>query len=186
MTPLGLACGERLPRRFPPGPRPGWAVAESEDGSQLLSSLSLSLGTSYKFRVRALNMLGESEPSAPSRPYVVSGYSGRIYERPVAGPYITFTDAVNETTIMLKWMVSGLALPAGEGGLSFTLGRSCLPKAQAGRDYFPASPEVFLHPCIWELGQRLTSTHPGSSEGTYVFGEMAVCFLSPKSEGPLS
>lgn len=69
--------------------------------------MSLSLGTSYKFRVRALNMLGESEPSAPSRPYVVSGYSGRIYERPVAGPYITFTDAVNETTIMLKWMVSG-------------------------------------------------------------------------------
>lgn len=54
-------------------------------------------------------MLGESEPSAPSRPYVVSGYSGRIYERPVAGPYITFTDAVNETTIMLKWMVSRLA-----------------------------------------------------------------------------
>ena len=52
-------------------------------------------------------MLGESEPSAPSRPYVVSGYSGRVYERPVAGPYITFTDAVNETTIMLKWMVSG-------------------------------------------------------------------------------
>lgn len=53
-------------------------------------------------------MLGESEPSAPSRPYVVSGYSGRVYERPVAGPYITFTDAVNETTIMLKWMVSCL------------------------------------------------------------------------------
>lgn len=50
-------------------------------------------------------MLGESEPSAPSRPYMVSGYSGRVYERPVAGPYITFTDAVNETTIMLKWMV---------------------------------------------------------------------------------
>ncbi|XP_006864242.1 PREDICTED: brother of CDO [Chrysochloris asiatica] len=64
----------------------------------------LEKGTSYKFRVRALNMLGESEPSAPSRPYMVSGYSGRVYERPVAGPYITFTDAVNETTIMLKWM----------------------------------------------------------------------------------
>ncbi|XP_075398640.1 brother of CDO isoform X2 [Tenrec ecaudatus] len=64
----------------------------------------LEKGTSYKFRVRALNMLGESEPSAPSRPYVVSGYGGRVYERPVAGPYITFTDAVNDTTIMLKWM----------------------------------------------------------------------------------
>ncbi|KAM5153740.1 brother of CDO isoform 3-T4 [Callospermophilus lateralis] len=64
----------------------------------------LEKGTSYKFRVRALNMLGESEPSAPSRPYMVSGYGGRVYERPVAGPYITFTDAVNETTIMLKWM----------------------------------------------------------------------------------
>lgn len=71
--------------------------------------MSLSPGISYKFRVRALNMLGESEPSAPSQPYVVSGYSGRLYERPVAGPYITFTDAVNETTIMLKWMVRGLA-----------------------------------------------------------------------------
>lgn len=64
------------------------------------------LGISYKFRVRALNILGESEPSAASRPYVVSGYSNRAYERPVAGPYITFTDAINETTIMLKWMVS--------------------------------------------------------------------------------
>lgn len=61
-------------------------------------------------------MLGESEPSAPSRPYVVSSYSGRVYERPVAGPYITFTDAVNETTIMLKWMVSGLARRATGGG----------------------------------------------------------------------
>lgn len=65
-----------------------------------------SQGFSYKFRVRALNILGESEPSAASRPYVVSGHNNRVYERPVAGPYITFTDAINETTIMLKWMVS--------------------------------------------------------------------------------
>lgn len=63
-------------------------------------------GMSYKFRVRALNILGESEPSAASRPYVVSGHSNRAYERPVTGPHITFTDAINETTIMLKWMVS--------------------------------------------------------------------------------
>ncbi|XP_076974486.1 brother of CDO isoform X2 [Tamandua tetradactyla] len=83
-----------------------WVLATSAIPPSRLSVeiTGLEKGTSYKFRVRALNMLGESEPSAPSRPYVVSGYSGRMYERPVAGPYITFTDAVNETTIMLKWM----------------------------------------------------------------------------------
>ncbi|XP_003797747.1 brother of CDO isoform X1 [Otolemur garnettii] len=83
-----------------------WILATSAIPPSLLSVeiTGLEKGTSYKFRVRALNMLGESEPSAPSRPYVVSGYGGRVYERPVTGPYITFTDAVNETTIMLKWM----------------------------------------------------------------------------------
>lgn len=83
-----------------------WILATSAIPPSKLSVeiTGLEKGTSYKFRVRALNMLGESEPSAPSRPYVVSGYSGRVYERPVAGPYITFTDAINETTIMLKWM----------------------------------------------------------------------------------
>ncbi|XP_018104488.1 brother of CDO isoform X2 [Xenopus laevis] len=64
----------------------------------------LEKGTSYKFRVRALNILGESQPSAASKLYMVSGYSNRVYERPVTGPYITFTEAINETTIMLKWM----------------------------------------------------------------------------------
>uniref|UniRef100_G1QBT9 BOC cell adhesion associated, oncogene regulated n=1 Tax=Myotis lucifugus TaxID=59463 RepID=G1QBT9_MYOLU len=82
-----------------------WMLATAIPPSRLSVEITgLEKGTSYKFRVRALNMLGESEPSAPSQPYVVSGYSGRLYERPVAGPYITFTDAVNETTIMLKWM----------------------------------------------------------------------------------
>ncbi|XP_004835765.1 brother of CDO isoform X1 [Heterocephalus glaber] len=83
-----------------------WILATSAIPPSRLSVeiTGLEKGTSYKFRVRAVNMLGESEPSAPSRPYMVSGYSGRVYERPVAGPYITFTDAVNETTIMLKWM----------------------------------------------------------------------------------
>ncbi|KAG8431509.1 hypothetical protein GDO86_018488 [Hymenochirus boettgeri] len=64
----------------------------------------LEKGTSFKFRVRALNILGESQPSAASKPYMVSGYTNRVYERPVTGPYITFTEAINETTIMLKWM----------------------------------------------------------------------------------
>lgn len=62
-------------------------------------------GMSYKFRVRALNVLGESQPSAASKLYMVSGYTNRINDRPVTGPYITFTEALNETTIMLKWMV---------------------------------------------------------------------------------
>ncbi|KAM5180822.1 brother of CDO [Mantella aurantiaca] len=64
----------------------------------------LEKGISYKFRVRALNILGESQPSAASKPYMVSGYTNRINDRPVTGPYITFTEALNETTIMLKWM----------------------------------------------------------------------------------
>ncbi|KAJ7320292.1 hypothetical protein JRQ81_019803 [Phrynocephalus forsythii] len=83
-----------------------WGLATSDIPPSRLSVeiIGLEKGTSYKFRVRALNILGESEPSAASRPYMVSGYSNRVYERPVAGPYITFTDAVNETTIMLKWM----------------------------------------------------------------------------------
>lgn len=93
--------------------------------SSWVQRVSLPPGTSYKFRVRALNMLGESEPSAPSQPYMVSGYGGRMYERPVAGPYITFTDAINETTIMLKWMVSRLAQTAvGGGGASSWAGRN--------------------------------------------------------------
>ncbi|XP_063812893.1 brother of CDO isoform X2 [Pseudophryne corroboree] len=87
--------------------QPGdWVLATRDiPPSRLSVEISeLEKGTSYKFRVRALNILGESQPSAASRPYMVSGYSNRNYERPVTGPYITFTEAVNETTIMLKWM----------------------------------------------------------------------------------
>lgn len=96
-------------------------------------------------------MLGESEPSAPSRPYMVSGYSGRVYERPVAGPYITFTDAVNETTIMLKWMVSepccrleldrNWQLVAGQAGVTPLLQPFLRPLLY-----------MVLHLCSWELG----------------------------------
>ncbi|KAM9320406.1 brother of CDO [Gastrophryne carolinensis] len=82
-----------------------WVLATRDIPPSRLSVeiTELEKGMSYRFRVRALNILGESQPSAPSRPYIVSGYS-RIYERPVTGPYITFTEAINETTIMLKWM----------------------------------------------------------------------------------
>ncbi|KAM8976940.1 brother of CDO [Pelodytes ibericus] len=87
--------------------QPGdWAIATRDIPPSRLSVeiADLEKGTLYRFRVRALNILGESQPSAPSRPYVVSGYSNRVYERPVTGPYITYTEALNETTIMLKWM----------------------------------------------------------------------------------
>uniref|UniRef100_A0A1A7YIX8 Brother of CDO n=1 Tax=Iconisemion striatum TaxID=60296 RepID=A0A1A7YIX8_9TELE len=62
---------------------------------------SLEKGTSYKFRVVAVNVIGSSPPSAPSKAYTVVG--GRTHERPVDGPYITYNEAINETTIILKW-----------------------------------------------------------------------------------
>ncbi|XP_072254530.1 brother of CDO [Pyxicephalus adspersus] len=87
--------------------QPGdWILATRDIPPSRLSVeiTELEKGMSYKFRVRALNILGESQPSAASKPYVVSGYTNRINDRPVTGPYITFTEAINETTIMLKWM----------------------------------------------------------------------------------
>ncbi|XP_047423981.1 brother of CDO isoform X2 [Mugil cephalus] len=61
----------------------------------------LEKGTSYKFRVVAVNVIGSSPPSAPSKAYTVVG--GKTHERPVDGPYITYNEAINDTTIMLKW-----------------------------------------------------------------------------------
>ncbi|KTG35707.1 hypothetical protein cypCar_00000094 [Cyprinus carpio] len=58
--------------------------------------------TSYKFRVLAVNVLGVSSPSAPSKAYTVVG-SGPPNRRPIDGPYITYNEAINETTIILKW-----------------------------------------------------------------------------------
>ncbi|KAJ8375479.1 hypothetical protein SKAU_G00060590 [Synaphobranchus kaupii] len=63
----------------------------------------LEKGTSYKFRVRAVNVLGESPPSTPSKAYTVVGSGRRNPERPVNGPYITYNEAINETTVILKW-----------------------------------------------------------------------------------
>lgn len=62
-------------------------------------------GTSYKFRVVAVNVIGSSPPSAPSKAYTV--VVGRTPERPVDGPYITYNEAINETSIILKWTVGG-------------------------------------------------------------------------------
>lgn len=101
---------------------------------------------SYKFRVRALNILGESEPSAASRPYVVSGYSNRVYERPVAGPYITFTDAINETTIMLKWMVRFVRVEISECAGSRRVGATCLAYTSCRLSHWSLSP----HKWIWD------------------------------------
>ncbi|XP_069369001.1 brother of CDO isoform X2 [Paralichthys olivaceus] len=61
----------------------------------------LEKGTSYKFRVVAVNVIGSSPPSAASKAYTVVG--GRTHERPVDGPYITYNEAINETAIILKW-----------------------------------------------------------------------------------
>lgn len=78
------------------------------------------VGTSYKFRVVAVNVIGSSPPSAPSKAYTVVG--GRTNERPVDGPYITYNEAINETTIILKWTVSSskgrkcVGLKNGGGG----------------------------------------------------------------------
>lgn len=95
---------------------------------------------SYKFRVRALNILGESEPSAASRPYVVSGYSNRVYERPVAGPYITFTDAINETTIMLKWMVRFVGAEISECAGGRCVGATCPAHTSSRLPHWSLSP----------------------------------------------
>lgn len=72
---------------------------------RLVMAIPLPVGTSYKFRVVAVNVIGSSPPSAPSKAYTVVG--GRTHERPVDGPYITYNEAINETTIILKWTVSG-------------------------------------------------------------------------------
>ncbi|XP_063063556.1 brother of CDO [Engraulis encrasicolus] len=82
-----------------------WAVAvENIPPSRLsVEVTNLEKGTSYKFRVIAVNYLGASPPSAPSKPYAVVGGGKTSNPRPVDGPYITYNEAINETTIILKW-----------------------------------------------------------------------------------
>ncbi|XP_075994279.1 brother of CDO isoform X2 [Genypterus blacodes] len=80
-----------------------WVTAVENIPPQRLSVeiTDLEKGTSYKFRVVAVNVIGPSPPSAPSKAYTVVG--GRTHERPVDGPYITYNEAINETTVILKW-----------------------------------------------------------------------------------
>ncbi|KAL2095705.1 hypothetical protein ACEWY4_007853 [Coilia grayii] len=64
---------------------------------------NLEPGSTYRFRVFAMNMYGESPHSATSRPYQVSAANPSISNRPVNGPHISTTDAVSDTQIMLRW-----------------------------------------------------------------------------------
>ncbi|XP_040043024.2 cell adhesion molecule-related/down-regulated by oncogenes [Gasterosteus aculeatus] len=85
-----------------------WVVA-ADNISPLKLSVevrNLEPGSSYKFRVAAINMYGESPHSIPSKPYQVPQASPRIADRPVVGPHISSTDAISDTQIMLRWTYS--------------------------------------------------------------------------------
>ncbi|XP_054448747.1 cell adhesion molecule-related/down-regulated by oncogenes [Pteronotus mesoamericanus] len=82
-----------------------WLVAAEDIPPSRLSVevRSLEPGSTYKFRVIAINHYGESFRSSASRPYQVAGFPSRYSTRPVAGPHIVHTEAVSDTQIMLKW-----------------------------------------------------------------------------------
>uniref|UniRef100_F7DHK9 Cell adhesion molecule-related/down-regulated by oncogenes n=1 Tax=Ornithorhynchus anatinus TaxID=9258 RepID=F7DHK9_ORNAN len=82
-----------------------WLVAAEDIPPSKLSVevRSLEPGSTYKFRVIAVNHYGESFRSLASRPYQVAGFPNRFSNRPVAGPHIAYTEAVSDTQIMLKW-----------------------------------------------------------------------------------
>ncbi|XP_006874643.1 PREDICTED: cell adhesion molecule-related/down-regulated by oncogenes [Chrysochloris asiatica] len=82
-----------------------WLVAAEDIPPSKLSVevRSLEPGSTYKFRVIAINHYGESFRSSASRPYQVAGFSNRFSNRPITGPHIAYTEAVSETEIMLKW-----------------------------------------------------------------------------------
>ncbi|KAM9318926.1 cell adhesion molecule-related/down-regulated by oncogenes isoform 1-T2 [Pholidichthys leucotaenia] len=85
-----------------------WVVA-ADNISPLKLSVeirNLEPGATYRFRVVAMNMYGESPHSAPSKPYRVPQASPRMADRPVVGPHISSTDAISETQIMLRWTYS--------------------------------------------------------------------------------
>nr|XP_030696548.1 cell adhesion molecule-related/down-regulated by oncogenes [Globicephala melas] len=82
-----------------------WLVAAEDIPPSKLSVevRSLEPGSTYKFRVIAVNHYGESFRSSASRPYQVAGFPNRFSNRPITGPHIAYTEAVSDTQIMLKW-----------------------------------------------------------------------------------
>ncbi|XP_027436613.1 cell adhesion molecule-related/down-regulated by oncogenes isoform X2 [Zalophus californianus] len=82
-----------------------WLVAAEDIPPSKLSVevRSLEPGSTYKFRVIAINHYGESFRSSASRPYQVAGFPNRFSNRPITGPHIAYTEAVSDTQIMLKW-----------------------------------------------------------------------------------
>ncbi|XP_029027671.1 cell adhesion molecule-related/down-regulated by oncogenes [Betta splendens] len=85
-----------------------WLVA-ADNISPLKLSVevrSLEPASTYRFRVVAINLYGESPPSIPSKPYQVPQASPRMADRPVVGPHISSTDAISDTQIMLRWTYS--------------------------------------------------------------------------------
>lgn len=82
-----------------------WLVAAEDIPPSKLSVevRSLEPGSTYKFRVIAINHYGESFRSSASRPYQVAGFPNHFSNRPITGPHIAYTEAVSDTQIMLKW-----------------------------------------------------------------------------------
>ncbi|XP_051494503.1 cell adhesion molecule-related/down-regulated by oncogenes isoform X2 [Apus apus] len=82
-----------------------WLIAADNISPSKLSVevRNLEPGEMYRFRVIAVNNYGESPRSAASRPYQVTGFTGRFSSRPIAGPHIAYTEAISDTQIMLKW-----------------------------------------------------------------------------------
>ncbi|XP_060259984.1 cell adhesion molecule-related/down-regulated by oncogenes isoform X2 [Ovis aries] len=83
--------------------RPVVSEAADNFGVVLTDASRHSGGSTYKFRVIAINHYGESFRSSASRPYQVAGFPNRFSNRPITGPHIAYTEAVSDTQIMLKW-----------------------------------------------------------------------------------
>ncbi|XP_062861345.1 cell adhesion molecule-related/down-regulated by oncogenes [Trichomycterus rosablanca] len=82
-----------------------WTIADDNISPLKLSVevRNLEPGSTYRFRVIALNNYGESAHSATSRTYQVAMTSQPTSNRPVTGPHISSTDAVSDTHIMVRW-----------------------------------------------------------------------------------